>query len=229
MSSMKTWLLPLIALAVACSDADATASADDLTLATARNDFATQWGPTPLNSAGAPDGYDDCGPTSLLIAASLLGYLPRPTATTAESEIRKARNLTRGGVETPVSGATYLPMMLEGFSLLRMPVSTIQPNVEAIAQAVAGGAVVLVAGDPGNAWGIALDQKGEYLHHYGVGWGDTFGHWVVVYGRAVDHVRYVVGDPLSTTGPIKVTAAALARYMSDYASEGSSPGAIAVY
>src|SRR5258708_1514171 len=75
--------------------------------------FTDEWGPTQFNSAGHPDGYSDCGPTSLLMAAAYLGLMAPITPGAAESEIREVRNLTRGK-PTPVSGPTYGPMMIQG-------------------------------------------------------------------------------------------------------------------
>jgi hypothetical protein len=217
-----TKISALIAVALtACGVSDSTDLASDdlsgptVTLATANESFTTQWGPTAFNSAGAPYGYDDCGPTSLLMTAAYLGYLARPNPSDAEAGINYARYLTRGDVSTE-SGATYLPMMVTGFTALDASASELDTTIAAVDAALENGAVVPIAGDPKNAWGLELDGKGEYLHHYTSAADDTFGHWVVIFGRATDGERYVVGDPLSTIGTIKVTATEVRRYWADY-------------
>jgi hypothetical protein len=187
--------------------------------------FTDEWGPTQFNSASHPDGYADCGPASLLMAAAYFGLRGPITPEMAESEIRDVRNLTRGKL-TPVSGPTYSPMMIRGASALRARVTRIGANAANVAAAIKSGALVLMAGDPRTSWGFKLDSEGKYLHHYGapgpilppangVGDVDHFGHWVVAFGTSADGEFYV-GDPLSTIGIIEVTGTAIDQYFSEW-------------
>jgi hypothetical protein len=45
--------------------------------------------------------------------------------------------------------------------------------------------------------------------------GDHFGHWVIALGYAPDG-RVIIGDPLSTTGTIKVWSARLTSYFTEW-------------
>jgi hypothetical protein len=188
--------------------------------------FTTQWGPTQFNSAGAPDGYSDCGPTSLLMGAAYFGLMAPPTPETAESEIRKVRDLTRGQ-PTSYSGPTYSPMMiLQGAQALGATIVRIAANSANVVSALEKGELVLMAGDPRTSWGYQLYTQGNYLHHYGtpgqippptngVEDVDHFGHWVIAFGVSPTGQIYV-GDPLSTIGTIEVTGAAVDQYFTEW-------------
>src|SRR5262249_22644644 len=68
-------------------------------VAEANQHFLTQWGPTRFNTVkGAPDGYYDCGPTSWLMASSVVGLLPHPTPGHAEAAIVRLARLAPRGV-----------------------------------------------------------------------------------------------------------------------------------
>jgi hypothetical protein len=195
-------------------DETVSSSGAALTLSETNEVFVTQWGPTRFNLAGHPDGYDDCGPTSLLMATAYLGYVARPTPADAEAGIRYMRDLINGG-PTPESVPTTTQNMLNGLAALRAQAYSDAPTVLVVDDVLTAGGVVLAGGDPKNAWGLSLDSEGHYLHHYVSAPGDVFTHTVVVFGYASDGVRYVVADPLSTIGAIKVTAAQIQQYLSD--------------
>jgi len=187
--------------------------------------FTDEWGPTPFNSAGHPDGYADCGPASLLMAVTYLGLLEPFTSATAESDIRNVRNLTRGQ-PTPMSGPTYAPMMIQGGTALGAKVMSIKASSASVLAAIHAGALVLLAGDPRTSWGFQLDLQKKYLHHYGApgpippptnGLSDVdhFGHWVIAFGISPTNQIYI-GDPLSTIGVIEVTASAIDQYFAEW-------------
>jgi hypothetical protein len=196
--------------------------------------FVDEWGPTAYNAAGTADGYNDCGPASLVMTVAARGVIPEPTAATAEAEIRTMRDLAHGG-PTPMSEPTYGPMMLTALDaekldavdlMLSTTATELDDDVTSIEQAIADHCIVLVAGDPGNAWGRGLDAMGDYLHHYGTTPADdSFGHWVVVFGKDPSGT-YILGDPLAEGGVIEVTPAQLETYLSD---GGTQSGAIRVY
>ncbi len=234
-------------LAVACSSGDAappetltspaatapgpavTATAPDATRARIEQldrAFTTQWGPTKYNNAGWPDGYDDCGPTSLVMVDAVRGTSPAPLdPSNALSRIRAMRDLAHGE-HTPRSAPTYGPRMLTalhalGYSAADMNLAgdaTSEASVTRVIARLRSGDTVLLAGDPGSAWGRALWAKRAYLHPYDVTVArDHFGHWVVVF-ESTDNDTFLVGDPLSSGGVIAVTAAQLVRYVKDGAS-----------
>jgi hypothetical protein len=211
---------------VACSTQSAVGTSTlDVDVVTADAVFVSQWGPSPFNAAGHPDGYEDCGPTSLVMAASWFGLEAAPGAEDAERAIRDMRARTRGA-PAPVSGPTYTPMMLRGLGSLGLAAEEVAPNIAEIDDVLARGGVALVAGDPGFAWGRGLDGEHAYLHHYG---GpnpalDRFGHWVIVFGYS-GLGGYVLGDPLSTIGAVTVTASQIETYI---VNGGAKSAAIAV-
>jgi hypothetical protein len=177
--------------------------------------FLTQWGPTKWNTAGAPDGYKDCGPTTALIALAKLGLVDHPDARAAEAKIEWMRDLTRGGVRTPQSGPTYQPMLIKGLRATGADAVVMPMTTAAIDQCLDDGGVACIAGRPQFSWGRALDQRGEYLHHFDRPNGDDgFGHWCAVLGKTTDGL-YVVADPLSTCGCIAVNASSLERFFAD--------------
>jgi hypothetical protein len=219
--------IALFAIA-ACSagDHDALASAtDDLATHDADRAFVTQWGPTSWNSAGHPDGFMDCGPTSLLMAGTFLGVLPPVTPDGAEDAIRHVRDLTRGA-PTPVSGATHTPLMVRGATAIGLDATTLATTASAVHAALDRGHLAVIAGDPRTSWGLGLDARGGYLHHYGApgpipvpadGQNDRdhFGHWVLAFGLTPEG-RIIVGDPLSTVGTIEVDDAAIDAYFAEW-------------
>jgi hypothetical protein len=193
--------------------------------------FVTQWGPTRFNAAGMPDGADDCGPTTLVMVGATRGIIASPTPDSAEDAIRRMRDLAHGG-RTPQSAPTYGPMMLAGLAAndlfatdLVLDHAASDADLAVIDESLANGDLVLVAGDPGNAWGRALDRRHAYLHTYDVAPDkDRFGHWVVVF-ETTDSGLYVIGDPLSTAGVVEIAREQLRTYLAD---GGMLAGAIAV-
>jgi hypothetical protein len=218
----------ILALSLGCSseagDANVEpieATEEDVTVRAANRDFLTQWGPTAYNAAGHPDGFADCGPTSLLMAGAYLGLVAHPPPARAEASIRWMRGLTRGE-PTPVSSGTHVVMMLQGIEAIGAKGTRLWKDFDAVMASLRRGNTVLIAGDPREAWGLSLDARGEYLHHYRAA--DGFGHWVVAFGFAPDG-RVIIGDPLSTIGTIKVAPARIKQYLLD---GGRSSAAIEV-
>jgi hypothetical protein len=225
-------LLGAIALA-SCTVEPAAPAVDStdssLTKRATNTIFATEWGPTRFNAAGHPDGYDDCGPTSLLMAAAYLGYYPAATAATAEADIRHMRDLTRGA-PTNASSGTPTPMMLTGIAALGARGRNDTATIDKVNAVLDAGGIVILGGDPKFAWGEALDDRGDYLHHYSGAADDVFDHWVAVLGYSSTG-WYVIADPLSTIGAIDVRADQIEAFWSDSGTlDGSSPagGAIAM-
>jgi hypothetical protein len=175
------------------------------TVAEANQFFLNQWGPTRFNSAAHPFGYMDCGPTSAVMALCALGIIPHPGPSAAEAVITWERNLERNirPTTTPtMSGPTYLPMEDQGLIQSGAAVAVRQRSLPAIDAALARGSVVLVPGDPREAWGLRASANGNYLHHYDPSNPkDRFGHWVVIFGKSADG-NYIVGDPLQSNGAI---------------------------
>jgi len=174
--------------------------------------FLTQWGPNRWNSARPVWGFDDCGPTSSLMALAALGHLNPVAPALAWSWIGWMRDLEEG-YHTTSSIKTDLGHLMAGLD--RVGASRrIGTGLCALDAALAGGEVVILLGDPGRAWGRYLDARGLYLHRYGVGWGDRFNHWVAILGKNAAG-EYLVGDPLSLAGVIRVRPWQIRAYEAD--------------
>jgi hypothetical protein len=186
------------------------------TVAEANQFFINQWGPTRFNSALHPFGYMDCGPTSAVMALCALGIIPHPGPNAAEAVITWERNLERKirPTNTPtLSGPTYLPMEDQGLVASGAAVAVLSRSLQSIDLALSSGSMVLVPGDPREAWGLRASANGNYLHHYDpTNDKDRFGHWVVIFGKSADG-NYIVGDPLQTNGAVERTPFQVRTYL----------------
>jgi peptidoglycan hydrolase-like protein with peptidoglycan-binding domain len=166
--------------------------------------FVSQWGPTPWNSAnGAPYGYEDCGPTSVVIVASMLGLMAHPAPADAETAIDAARDAAMG-YNTTYSVPMDDPQVVKALKSYGATTTRPAATMAAVDNALSSGhPVVIGSSNTWSAWGQALAVAGNYLNHSNPG-----GHFVTVLGKAPDS-NYVVGDPLSRVGTIEATPATL--------------------
>ncbi len=151
------------------------------------------------------DGYNDCGPTSVVIAASLVGAQERPPPDGAWEAIDHARDLAFGW-DTGYSRLTGTGHLVRALQGLGATATTQTPSsLEAIDAALARGNPVIAGGAPfaSGAWGATTEG---YLER-----GGGFLHWVVVSGRTND--GYIINDPLSENGPIVVTREQLEAFL----------------
>lgn len=161
------------------------------------------------NSAPEWDGYNDCGPTSVVIAASLVGELAPPTAEGAHAAIENARDLAFGEdtSSSRLTGVNQLATSLRGLGAtgtVHAPAS-----MDAIDAALAAGNPVIAGGYPFNsgAWG---GSTADYLES-----GEkNFAHWVVVSGTTPEG-NYLINDPLSPNGAIEITREQLVAYLDE--------------
>jgi hypothetical protein len=73
--------------------------------------------------------------------------------------------------------------------------------------------VVLLPGDPREAWGLLASKNGNYLHHYDPSNNnDRFNHWVVIFGKSADG-NYIIGDPLQSNGAVEREPFRLRTYL----------------
>jgi hypothetical protein len=181
--------------------------------------FVTEWGPTAYNTAPAAANDDDAGPTTLVMVVAARGVITAPSSSTAEAAIVSMRNLAHGG-PTPTAAPTTAAMLLVALGASKLTAddmdldaTSLAQDIEQINGVIADHCFVHVAGDPGNAWGRALDAAGHYLHHY-AGASDTFSHWITIFGRDAQGA-YLVGDPLAKTGVFTASVTQLQTYLSD--------------
>lgn len=228
-------MIVAVALVCGCGGGAATSSsqagtdpiADDVTRFDAF--FTTQWGPSPYNDVpGAPDGYDDCGPTSLVMIAAARGAIAPPAPATAEDEIRSMRTRAKGRAEATSSG-TPMVQMLAALDALHLPArnlrlaenETMEETMNSVVSALDVGAYLVLAGRPGNAWGHALYAQNAYLHSYAKSPDDKLGHWVVVFARPANNT-FLVADPMCTSGVFIATRAQLRQYLQDGDADGAA-------
>jgi len=162
--------------------------------------FVTQWGGTKFNSAkGAPYGFNDCGPTSGVMALSALGLTDPPTPDGAEKAIDSVRDAAfgRDTTQSAKMGFGTLAKGLEAYGAQTQMLSG--PTLKSLDAAIDRGNPVILGGDPWNAWGRQQLSEGNYLNGR-----DPGGHFVALLGKT-DDGKYIVGDPLVKGGTLAVT------------------------
>jgi peptidoglycan hydrolase-like protein with peptidoglycan-binding domain len=160
--------------------------------------FLTQWGGTPYNSAnGAPYGYNDCGPTSTVMALSSIGLMERPSPENASTTIDAVRDaaIGRDTTQSQRMGFGSLQRAVQQYGGQTQMLS----GIDGIDQAMERGNPVVIGGNPWQAWGAGERAQGNYLNSR-----DPGGHFVTVLGKTQDG-KYIVGDPLVKNGTIAVS------------------------
>jgi peptidoglycan hydrolase-like protein with peptidoglycan-binding domain len=160
--------------------------------------FLTQWGGTPYNSAnGAPYGYNDCGPTSTVMALSALGLMERPSPESASTTIDAVRDaaLGRDTNESQRMGFGSLQRAVGAYGGQTQMLT----GIAGIDQAMERGNPVIIGGNPWQAWGAEQRANGNYLNGR-----DPGGHFVTVLGKTQEG-QYIIGDPLVKNGTIEVS------------------------
>jgi peptidoglycan hydrolase-like protein with peptidoglycan-binding domain len=181
----------------------AVSSVDD-----ANEHFVTQWGGTDYNStSGAPYGYNDCGPTSTVMALSMLGLMEPPEPGAASDAIDAVRDAAFG------HDTTYSQRM--GFGALQSAVTEyggetqLLSGLDGIDEAIERGNPVIIGGNPWEAWAKDERAAGNYLNSR-----DPGGHFVTVMGKTPEG-KYIIGDPLVKGGAIEVTREQLETFFSN--------------
>jgi peptidoglycan hydrolase-like protein with peptidoglycan-binding domain len=161
--------------------------------------FLTQWGGTPYNSAnGAPYGYNDCGPTSTVMALSSIGLMERPSPENASTTIDAVRDaaIGRDTTQSQRMGFGSLKNAVEAYGGRTQMLSGGIPGID---EALERGNPVIIGGNPWQAWGATERANGNYLNSR-----DPGGHFCTILGKT-ENGKYIVGDPLVKNGTIEVT------------------------
>ncbi|HVG60933.1 MAG TPA: hypothetical protein VNA24_20410 [Hyalangium sp.] len=196
----------------------ADANAHHVTQRGAREAAGVNEEDVPIDGAGNPVGnpyndgsewfdYNDCGPTSVVIAASLVGAIDHPDAAHAGEEIDRVRDLIFD-TDTTKSVTTGVEQLAEGIQDVGAnAIVHTTASLDAVDAALDAGNPVILGGDPMDAWG-----KGD--PNYLEAGNDGFLHWVVVSGRTPPpEENYIINDPLSPTGAREVTREELEAYL----------------
>lgn len=159
--------------------------------------------PSKYNSAPAA-GNRDCGPASVAMTLRLLGKSIPGTAANAAPQrvINRVRQLA-GNVSNAASTTNH-----ELGRALRAAGTKTREIADAVSirQAVLGGKPVILNGNPRNA--------GAYGRSFGPSQMTPYdgAHWIVVSGFDSKAGKFIINDPLSKIGPVKVTPAQLEAY-----------------
>lgn len=170
----------------------------------------------PVDAAGNPVGnsyndgsewyaFNDCGPTSVVMAASMVGAIDNPDAAGAGEAIDAVRD-SIFDTDTKTSLTTTAAQVAEGARELGANAVEHYPaTLSAVDAALEAGNPVILGGDPMDSWGA--DDP-----HYLEAGSDGFNHWVVVSGRT-ESGNYLINDPLAPNGAIEVTPEQLEAYL----------------
>lgn len=157
---------------------------------------------SPFNRKPAA-GNRDCGPASVVMALAALGIaVPGTRAGAApQARIDRARLLAR--VNRGVSATNH--DLERALHRSGTATETLQ-SLAKIRSAVLNGSPVILNGNPRNAGAYGHRFNKETLEPY------NGAHWIVVTGIDSASGRYIINDPLSKTGALKVTARELEAY-----------------
>ncbi|NOK07809.1 peptidoglycan-binding protein [Corallococcus exercitus] len=188
------------------------------TLEEAKALHVAQWGETgykDFNDASEYYGGNDCGPTSVVIAAAAVGAMEHPDAAGAGEAIDGVRdNILDYDSNTSVT--MTVDQVAEGVTEAGAVATLVRKNkvdVAAVDDALSRGHPVILGGNPfgydpeHQAWGPTASAADNYLMDHNFG-----GHWVTVTGKT-ESGNYLVNDPLCPKGPIEVTPEQMAEYV----------------
>lgn len=172
----------------------------------------SQWGENGYNDGSEYYGGNDCGPTSVVIAASMVGVMAHPDAANAGEAIDGVRDniLDFDSTESTTMDVTQVT---EGVEEAGAVATQLPQSVQSVDEALSRGHPVIIGGNPfggdpaHQAWGPTASANGNYLMDHDFG-----GHWATVVGRTPEG-NYIVNDPLCPNGPIEVTPEQMAEYI----------------
>jgi hypothetical protein len=157
-----------------------------------------------FNPEAPAGGNENCGPTSLAMAARSLGVNPPGTNnwSTPQQQIMATRQAMGGG--TDPQQPTFVPNVLQGAQNMGLNAQQVK-GMQGVNQALSQGKPVMVCGDPSGAYENKFNQ-GDYPRF-------DSGHWIVVNSRQKDG-NYVVSDPWNRDGATTLTPQQLQKFMS---------------
>ncbi|MBJ6764073.1 peptidoglycan-binding protein [Myxococcaceae bacterium JPH2] len=183
----------------------------------ARAFHVAQWGKTgatEFNDGSKYYGGNDCGPTSIIMAATAVGAMEHPDAAHAGVTIDSVRDSILGpSNESVTMTVDQLAKGLDKAGADATIVRKTHVSAETVDAALARGHPVILGGNPfgydadHQAWGPTASAADNYLMDHNFG-----NHWVSIAGKTPEG-NYVVNDPLCPRGPIEVTPEELAEFI----------------
>ncbi len=151
----------------------------------------------------ASSGNRDCGPASVAMALHLLGIKVRGERGSGQKVIDAARALTGVGERSSATTNLDLERALGASGASTQTLS----SVSEVRSAVESGKPVILNGNPG--------APGAYGKRFGSDKMVPFdgAHWIVVSGYDTEKDSFIINDPLSKAGAVKVSAKELRAYM----------------
>jgi hypothetical protein len=156
-------------------------------------------------------GNRDCGPASVVMALRMLGMKAPGASTGGEAQIDRVRVLATGSNSHTTATTNF---ELERALSAAGASTTEVASIEDVERAVLAGKPVVLNGNPRNAGAYGPRFSAKQMTPY------SGGHWITVTGYDKRADRFIVNDPLSKVGAIKVTRKELSAYL------GSSLGIV---
>ena len=189
-------------------------SALPTTLEGASRYFVAPWGTGP----GVAVAEVDCAPACAQMALTALGLLPVPSAGEVEAALNDLDGLIRGSKRGGWLKSSPWRGLESAVSESGAKTDALGVDLPKVDGALRKGSVVVLCGDPWEAWGRRLHGEARYARRHTPGQ-----HLVVVLGRD-EQGQYLLADPLALAGVQLVGGGALRHFWA----EGNLPGALAI-
>ncbi len=159
--------------------------------------------PSKFNPTPAA-GNRDCGPASVVMTLGLLGKrIPGASAkASAQARINRVRQLAGNTANGQSTTNLQLEQALAAAGTTTREIS----DLASIKASVRSGKPVILNGNPRNPGAYGPTFSAAKMTPY------DGAHWIVVSGFDTKTGQFIINDPLSKVGPVKVTAAQLDAY-----------------
>jgi hypothetical protein len=155
-------------------------------------------------NTNAASGNRDCGPASVVVALRMLGLsVPGAKGGDAQQAINRVRELGNAGS----NGSSTTNFQLErALTAAGASVSEIS-SIDEVKAAVTSGKPVVLNGNPANPGAYGKRFAGGKMIPY------NGAHWIAVTGYDHASGKFIINDPLSKAGAVKVSRSELAAYL----------------
>jgi hypothetical protein len=159
--------------------------------------------PSKYNAAPAA-GNKDCGPASVVMTLKLLGKsIPGVAANAAPQKLINRVRALAGNVANSAATTNHeLGRALRAAGTKTREIA----DAGSIRRAIMAGKPVILNGNPRNPGAYGPSFSAAQMTPY------SGGHWIVVSGFDQKSGKFIVNDPLSKVGPVKVSPSQLEAY-----------------